>query len=129
MTTIDQEISPESCPTQVIPFNVALDVVKNADATARISAIRQLVAPLFEELRVLNPITNEHGKYAHLQIDAHGYDHLNLEFEVYYGSALRIKGVESFEQIATAIREFSPEAVKEKRKAELRAELAKLEAA
>jgi hypothetical protein len=112
---------------QIIPDD-AIEILKASDIDSRIKAAREIVASLFNELRMLNPIEREHGKYLQVDIAMSGYDNANPpDMGVYYGSELIISRIESLDQIKVAIREYDPARIKAKKIESLRSELAALE--
>jgi hypothetical protein len=112
---------------QIIPDD-AIEILKASDIDSRIKAAREIVASLFEDLRPLNPIEKEHGKYLQVDVAMSGYDNANPPvIGIYYGSELILSRIESLDQIKTAISEYDPERIKAKKIESLRSELAALE--
>ena len=94
---------------------------------SKIAAIKSLAVSIFNDVRSRNPIDKEHGKYLQFCASVHGYsDDETPELSCYFGDHLNIR-LENAAQLESELSNFNPDAVREKRKAELRAELAKLE--
>jgi hypothetical protein len=111
---------------QIIPDD-AIEILKASDIDSRIIAVKAVLKSLFDDLRDLNPLTNEHGKYLDITASVHGYDDLTVSFAVYYGASLNLGNVDTFRQIKEAIDKHNPEKQRIDKISKLRSELAALE--
>jgi hypothetical protein len=111
---------------QIIPDD-AIEILKASDIDSRIKAAKMILQSLFADLRALNPLTNEHGKYLDITASIHGYNDATCAFLVYYGAGINLANVDTFDQIKEAIADYNPEKQRIDKISKLGSELAALE--